>query len=154
MLFFNRCFYRFWDGFWVPKFAKMSTSCRRDARFHKIAFSDVCTNFGPNLHQKGFQNRATVASKSIENTLQIFIGKIIDFGSKLEAKWSPNYQHCRKWDGEVDRNFQSLSNAIPNRKNCSKVRFFAKCAQKDIAQDVDFWQRGSPRAALFARSSE
>ena len=36
--------------FWVPKFAKMSTSCRRDARFHKIAFSDFCTNLEQNLH--------------------------------------------------------------------------------------------------------
>ena len=48
-LIFECFFIDFLDGFWEPKSLKMSTSCRRDAHFHKIAFFDAGTILEPKM---------------------------------------------------------------------------------------------------------
>ena len=53
MINFSIDFHRFWDGFWGPESLKMSTSCRREAHFHKIAFSDSGTILEAKMMKKG-----------------------------------------------------------------------------------------------------
>ena len=54
--FFDRFFHRFLDRSWGPKSLKMSTSCTREAHFHKIAFSDSDIFSEATMMKKGSQN--------------------------------------------------------------------------------------------------
>ena len=54
--FFDRFFHRFLDRSWEPKSLKMSTSCTREAHFHKIAFSDSDLFLEAKMMKKGSQN--------------------------------------------------------------------------------------------------
>ena len=90
---FRTIFHRFLDGFWGPRSLKMSTSCRREAHFHKIAFSDSGTILEAQMMKKGSQNGAKMASKVNEEINAIFDSRQIGFGSqngsKTEPKWRP-----------------------------------------------------------------
>ena len=83
-------FHRFWDGFWEPKSLKMSTSCRRDAHFHKIVFFDSGTILEAKWFQKGIQNGAKIASKINKKIDAIFelenVGLGAQNGSKMDQK--------------------------------------------------------------------
>ena len=59
--FFDRFFHRFLDRSWGPKSLKMSTSCTREAHFHKIAFSDSDIFLEATMMKKGSQNRTNMA---------------------------------------------------------------------------------------------
>ena len=59
--FFDRFFHRFLDRSWGPKSLKMSTSCRREAHFHEIAYSDSDIFLEAKMMKKGSQNRAKMA---------------------------------------------------------------------------------------------
>ena len=61
VLFFDRFFHRFLDRSWGPKSLKMSTSCRREAHFHKIAYSDSDIFLEAKMMKKGSQNGAKMA---------------------------------------------------------------------------------------------
>ena len=63
--FFDRFFHRFLDRSWGPKSLKMSTSCTREAHFHKIAFSDSDIFLEATMMKKGSQNGTKMASKII-----------------------------------------------------------------------------------------
>ena len=71
---------------------KMSTSCRRDAHFHKIAFPESGTILEAEMMKKGSPNGAKMASNVNEKINAIFDSKNSSFGSqngsKLEPKWS------------------------------------------------------------------
>ena len=54
--FFDRFFHRFLYRSWGPKSLKMSTSCTREAYFHKIAFSDSDLFLEATIMEKGSQN--------------------------------------------------------------------------------------------------
>ena len=51
-------FIHFLDWSWGPKYLKMSTSCTREAHFHKIAFSDSDIFLEAQMMKKGSQNGA------------------------------------------------------------------------------------------------
>ena len=59
-----------------PRSLKMSTSCTREAHFHKIAFSDSGTILEAQMMKKGFQNGATLVSKVNQK-----INAIVDAGN-------------------------------------------------------------------------
>ena len=59
--FFDRFFHRFLDRSWGPKSLKMSTSCTREAHFHKIAFSDSDIFLEARFMKKGSQNGTKMA---------------------------------------------------------------------------------------------
>ena len=59
--FFDRFFHRFLDRSWGPKSLKMSTSCTREAHFHKIAFSDSDIFLEAKIMKKGFQDGTKMA---------------------------------------------------------------------------------------------
>ena len=59
--FFDRFFHRFLDRSWGPKSLKMSTSCTREAHFHKIAFSDSDIFLEAKMMKKGSQNGTKMA---------------------------------------------------------------------------------------------
>ena len=69
----------------------MSTSCRRDAHFHKIAFTDSGTILEAKMMKNGFKNGAKMASKFSQKTNAIFDSKNEAFwsqnGLKMEPKW-------------------------------------------------------------------
>jgi hypothetical protein len=71
----------------------MSTSCKRDAHFHKIAFFDSGMILEAKWVQKGIQNGAKMASKINQKIDAIFDSKKVGFGSqngtKMEPKWTP-----------------------------------------------------------------
>ena len=54
--FFDRFFHRFLDRCWGPKSLKMSTSCTREAHFHKIPVSDSDIFLEAKMMKKGSQN--------------------------------------------------------------------------------------------------
>ena len=58
---FSKVFHRFWDRSWGPKCLKMSTSCTREAHFHKIAFSDSDIFLEATVLKKGSQNGSKMA---------------------------------------------------------------------------------------------
>ena len=53
---FRSFFHRFLDRSWGPKSLKMSTSCTREAHFHKIAFSDSDLFLEAKMMKNGCQN--------------------------------------------------------------------------------------------------
>ena len=59
--FFDRFFHRFLDRSWGPKSLKMSTSCTREAHFHKIAYSDSDLFLEAKIMKKSSQNGAQMA---------------------------------------------------------------------------------------------
>ena len=59
--FFDRFFHRFLDRSWGPKSLKMSTSCTREAHFHKIAFSDSDIFLEATMMKEGSQNGTKMA---------------------------------------------------------------------------------------------
>ena len=59
--FFDRFFIDFLDRSRGPKSLKMSTSCTREAHFHKIAFSDSDIFLEATVMKKGSQNGPTIA---------------------------------------------------------------------------------------------
>ena len=59
--FFDRFFHRFLDRSWGPTSLKMSTSCTREAHFHKIAFSDSDIFLEAKMMKKGSQNGTKMA---------------------------------------------------------------------------------------------
>ena len=58
---FDRFFHRFLNRSWGPKSLKMSTSCTREAHFHKIAFSDSDLFLEATMMKKGSQNGTKMA---------------------------------------------------------------------------------------------
>ena len=58
---FDRFFHRFLDRSWGPKSLKMSTSCTREAHFHKIAFSDSDIFLEAKMMKKCSQNGTKMA---------------------------------------------------------------------------------------------
>ena len=58
---FRSFFHRFLDRSWRPKSLKMSTSCTREAHFHKIAFSDSDIFLEAKVTKKGSQNGTKLA---------------------------------------------------------------------------------------------
>ena len=54
--FFDRFFHRCLDRSWGPKSLKMSTSCTREAHFHKFAFSDTDVFLEATMMKKGSKN--------------------------------------------------------------------------------------------------
>ena len=54
--FFDGFFHRFLDRSWGPKSLKMSTSCTREAHFHKIADSDSDIILEAKVKKKSSQN--------------------------------------------------------------------------------------------------
>ena len=58
---FRSFFHRFLDRSWGPKSLKMSTSCTREAHFHKIAFSDSDILLEAKVMQKGSPNGTKMA---------------------------------------------------------------------------------------------
>ena len=90
---FRSFFHRFLDRSWGPKSLKMSTSCTREAHFHKIAFSDSDIFLEAKMMKKGSQNGAKMASKVNEEINAICDSKKIGFwsqnGPKTEPKWRP-----------------------------------------------------------------
>ena len=71
----------------------MSTSCMRDAHFHKIAFSDSGTILEAEMMNKGSKNGSKMASKVNKKMNANFVLKNIVFwiqnGPKMEPKWRP-----------------------------------------------------------------
>ena len=70
--FFDRFFHRFLDRSWGPKSLKMSTSCPREAHFHKIAFSDSDIFLEAKMTKKGSQNGSKMVSKINEEIRVLF----------------------------------------------------------------------------------
>ena len=58
---FRSFFHRFLDRSWGPKSLKMSTSCTREAHFHKIAFSDSDIFLEAQVMKIGSQNGTKIA---------------------------------------------------------------------------------------------
>ena len=91
-LIFRSIFHTFLDGFWGPKSVKMSTSCGRDAHFHKMAFSDSGMILEANLLWKGHQNTAQMASNIDLKKYAIFHRTKCRFwinnGPTIQAKWT------------------------------------------------------------------
>ena len=58
---FRSFFHRFLDRSWGPKSLKMSTSCTREAHFHKIAFADSGIFLEAKIMKKGSQNGSQMA---------------------------------------------------------------------------------------------
>ena len=58
---FDRFLHRFLDRSWWPKSLKMSTSCTREAHFHKIAFSDSDIFLEATITKKDSQNGTNMA---------------------------------------------------------------------------------------------
>ena len=86
---FRSIFHRCLDGLWGPRSLKMSTSCTREAHFHKIAFCDSGMILEAKMMKKGSQNRAEmvlkVDEKINENSIKIELGGVV---GPLEASWS------------------------------------------------------------------
>ena len=80
---FRSFFHRFLDRSWGPKSLKMSTSCTREAHFHKIAFSDSDLFLEAKMMKKGSKMEPKWLKKSIKKS-EVFL---IDFGPIFGGFW-------------------------------------------------------------------
>ena len=81
---FRSFFHRFLDRSWEPESLKMSTSCTREAHFHKIALSDSDILLEAKVMKKGSQNGPKMAKKINQKIRSLFD---IDFGSIFGGMW-------------------------------------------------------------------
>ena len=87
--FFDRFFHRFLDRSWGPKSLKMSTSCTREAHFHKIAFSDSDIFLEAKVMKKGSPNGAQIHPKINKNTYVLLVVFSIRFCINFRINFDP-----------------------------------------------------------------
>ena len=68
----------------------MSTSCTREAHFHKIAFSGSDTILEATMMKKGSKMEPKWLQKSMKKSMQFLTQKIAVFGAQMVPKWSQN----------------------------------------------------------------
>ena len=134
-------FHCFWKVFLEPWFLKMSASWKRDAHFHRISSYHSGKISDANYVPKGLQNDPKRCKKSLRKSMRFCIGPSIDFGSKMEAKWSHKWSQ-KPWKKEQNRD--PLPMTRPWRPNgCQRAPKWSQMRAQGRARGGHLEARGS-----------
>ena len=121
-------------GFRGSKSLKMSTSCRRDARFHKIAFSDSGTILEANMMKQGSKMEPKWLQKLMKKSMQLLARTKIGFwsqnGLKMEPKWGPTSRNFVAFRATLRRRLQGGQMEASELQNGAKME--AKGSQMEV----------------------